>query len=140
MSALKNRDILGETQAAKLWSALERYAAMQEEHLALLRGGRLQGVLRWQAERQRSFALLRSLLNELGDLGDLGDRELAERLGERLGAVIATENRLAKVVRESRERVNSQLASLRKGRKAMGRLGGRAENVSRPPRFVSSLA
>lgn len=128
-----------EQQLKNLWSALERYALMQEEHFAALRSDRLRDIGRWQGERERAFVGLSRAMESLGDLNRLGDQELAGRLRERIGSLLATENRLRKELRDRREGVRGQLVALRKGRSAVKRLGVQPESAPQP-RFVSSLA
>lgn len=125
--------------AAGLWLAFERYEALQEEHLDALRRGRIQSVMQWQAERERAFSHLQSGLDALGDLTALADDELAQGLTRRLGALLATENRLQKAVREAKRRIREQQAVLRKGKSAVRRMS--SQSVAGPrPRFVSSMA
>ena len=134
-----NRTETVQAPVADLWLAIERYAALQEEHLSALRRGRMQGVMEWRVERERAFNALRGGLDALGDLDALADRKLAERLGERIGVLLATENLLHKAVRDGRQSIREQQAALRKGRNAVRRLSSRPETgVS--PRFVSSMA
>ncbi|MFH7319852.1 hypothetical protein ACHHRT_04470 [Desulfurivibrio sp. D14AmB] len=123
----------------ELGAVIDRYAAMQEEHLAALGRGTLQGVMQWQVERERAFNALRKGLDALGDLGSLADRSLALRLSERIGALLATENRLQKMVRDGRKSIREQQIALRKGRKVVGRLRAQPE-AGAAPRFVSSMA
>ena len=124
---------------ARLWEVIDRYAAMQEEHLAALARGSLQGVMQWQVERERAFNDLRKGLDALGDLGSLADRSLALRLSERIGALLARENRLQKVVRDGRRSIREQQIALRKGRKVVTRLRTQPE-AGAAPRFVSRMA
>ncbi|HET98741.1 MAG TPA: hypothetical protein ENN98_08710 [Desulfurivibrio alkaliphilus] len=124
---------------ARLWEVIDRYAAMQEEHLAALGRGALRGVVQWQVERERAFNDLRRCLDALGDLGTLADRSLALRLSERIGALLARENRLQKVVRDGRKSIREQQIALRKGRRVVARLRTQPE-AGAAPRFVSSTA
>ncbi|WP_218915031.1 hypothetical protein [Desulfurivibrio alkaliphilus] len=119
--------------------ALEQYTAMQEEHLEALRRGNLREMSRWQAERERAFTILQRALDGLGDLRLLKDQGLVQHLRERIGALLARENLLRKQVRDHRQRTREQLASLRKGRQAVRRLGTQPEATPRP-RFISNLA
>ncbi|MFU8818328.1 MAG: hypothetical protein ACNA74_01240 [Desulfurivibrio sp.] len=127
------------TGEAALWSAIDRYAAMQDEHLVALRRGSLQGVMQWQVERERAFSGLRKVLDSFGDLGALADRTFAQRLSERIGMLLATENRLHKAVRDGRKSIREQQIALRKGRNVVRRLRVQPETGA-GPRFVSSMA
>lgn len=128
-----------EQEKRELWRAMEHYEALQEEHLAALRRGRVDNVVQWQAERERAFNQLRCNLDAFGDLGALADLGFADRLSERLGELLATENRLYKEVREGKRRLREQQAALRKGKNAMRRINPQSEAGPRP-RFVSSMA
>ncbi|MDZ7642218.1 MAG: hypothetical protein U5J62_09375 [Desulfurivibrio sp.] len=125
--------------ARELWRAMDDYEAMQEEHLTALRAGRVGNVVQWQAERERAFQQLRYQLDAFGDLGALTDGDFAAFLSERLGGLLATENRLQKEVREGKRRLREQQAALRKGKNAMRRITPRADAGPRP-RFISSMA
>lgn len=122
-----------------LWTTLEQYTVMQEAHLGALRRGDLREVARWQTERERAFAALQRDLESLGNMSSLADQDVVRHLREQIGALLARENHLRKEVRDHRQRIREQLATLRRGRKVVPRLGTQPESGPRP-RFVSSLA
>lgn len=128
-----------QSQLSDLWSTVERFARMQEDHLAAMRRGKLRDLAYWQGERERAFAGVSRALDALGDLDRLADQDLAGRLREQIGNLLAMENRLRKEMRDCREGVRDQLVAIRKGRNVVRRIGTQPESAPRP-RFVSNMA
>lgn len=113
-------------------SALDRFLAMQEEHLASLRNGCLSQVNQWLEERQLIVGHMRQALAEAQSSGVCP--ELRDKLLEKLGCILEHEKALSDIAKQQRSTLGEKLSSLRRGKKALSGYGKARESS---PRFVS---
>ena len=117
--------------------AIERFAAVQQDHLQKLASGKLKDVMSWRHRRQHAFALLKQDLDMLANnFKTNGDPDFLKAVQDKMQSVLEAEQALNSAACAQKEKLANQLSALRKGRKAVQRY--RFQGPGQRPKFLSN--